>query len=55
LSELLRLGAVFNRFRLGEPGVQGLLASPTRESREVKPPLEAIKDEKAEMRATDDR
>jgi membrane protein len=55
LSELLLLGAVFNRFRLGEPGVQGLLASPTRESREVKPPLEAIKDEKAEMRATDDR
>jgi membrane protein len=55
LSELLLVGAVFNRFRLGEPGVQGLLASPLRESREVKPPLEAIKDERAEMRATDDR
>jgi uncharacterized BrkB/YihY/UPF0761 family membrane protein len=55
LSELLLLGAVFNRFRLGEPEVQGLLASPMRESRQVKPPLEAIKDEKVEMGATDDR
>jgi membrane protein len=55
LSVLMLLGAVFNRFRLGEPRVHGLLASPMPESREVKPPIEAIEDEKAEMGATDDR
>jgi membrane protein len=49
LSNLLLLGAVFNRFRLGEPRVMGLLASPMNESREVIPPVEAIEEEKAEM------
>jgi membrane protein len=49
LSELLLLGAVFNRFRLGEPATRGLIASPMHESRELKSPVEAIKREKAEM------
>ena len=55
LSELLLLGAVFNRFRLGEPALQGLLASPMSESRELERPLDAIKQERKEMRADDDR
>jgi membrane protein len=49
LSELLLLGAVFNRFRLGEPGAMGLLASPMKESRDIEPPVEAIEREKSEM------
>src|SRR5438128_10211485 len=34
LSQLILLGAVFNRFRLGEPAKLGLVASPMRESRD---------------------
>jgi len=55
LSELLLLGAVFNRFRLGEPVAKGLVASPMHESRELKPPVEAIEHDKAEMGANHDR
>jgi membrane protein len=51
LSQLLLLGAVFNRFRLGEPIVKGLVASPMTESRDPKRPVEAIKQEQAEMEA----
>jgi membrane protein len=47
LSELLLLGAVYNRFRLGQPATNGLIASPMPESRDVKRPVEAIKQEKA--------
>ena len=46
LSELILLGAVFNQFRLGEPMAKGLVASPTRESREVRRPVEVIEDKK---------
>jgi membrane protein len=41
VSDLILLGAVFNKFRLGEPHVQGLVASPRRPPREVRPPAEA--------------
>jgi hypothetical protein len=46
LSALL-LGAVYNRFRLGEPTKKGLIASPAEESKEVGRPIDAIKKEKA--------
>jgi membrane protein len=55
LSELLLLGAVFNRFRLGEPVAKGLVASPMTESRDLKRPVDAIKSEKEEMGANTDR
>lgn len=48
LSQLVLLGAVFNRFRLGEPTKRGLIASPMRESREKPKPVEAIEQKKAE-------
>ena len=47
LSELLLLGAVYNRFRLGEPTRKGLFASPAEESKEVRRPIEEINKEKA--------
>lgn len=47
LSQVLLLGAVYNRFRLGEPTKKGLIASPAGESREVRRPVEVIKKEKA--------
>jgi membrane protein len=47
LSEVLLLGAVYNRFRLGEPTKKGLIASPAEESKEVRRPIDAIKKEKA--------
>ena len=47
LSQLLLLGAVFNRFRLGEPDVKGLIASPPQDSHEAKPPVEVIRRKKA--------
>src|ERR1700730_16203077 len=46
-SEVLLLGAVYNRFRLGEPTKNGLIASPREESKEVRRPIEEIKKEKA--------
>jgi membrane protein len=48
LSELILLGAVFNQFRLGRPMAKGLVASPVRESREVRLPAEVIEDKKTE-------
>jgi membrane protein len=47
LSQVLLLGAVYNRFRLGEPQKKGLIASPSGASEEVHPPVEEIKKEKA--------
>jgi membrane protein len=47
LSQVLLLGAVYNRFRLGEPHKLGLIASPARASEEIKPPVEEIKKEQA--------
>src|SRR5439155_989706 len=37
LSNLILLGAVYNKFRAGKPARLGLLASPTNESPEVEP------------------
>jgi membrane protein len=48
LSQLILLGAVYNRFRVGEPVKRGLFASPARDSRELAPPIEKIKQEKSE-------
>ncbi len=48
LSQLVLLGAVYNRFRLGEPVKLGILASPMRESREKAKPVEVIKQEQIE-------
>jgi membrane protein len=45
LSELILLGAVFNRFRLGEPVARGLIASPLQDAHKSKRPVEAIKQE----------
>jgi len=47
LSQLILLGAVYNRFRLGEPHRRGLFASPLRESQETPKPVDAIEREKA--------
>lgn len=47
MSELLLLGAVYNRFRLGRPVAKGLIASPDEESRQPKRPVEVIKQKKA--------
>jgi len=46
LSNLILLGAVYNKFRLGEPGSLGLIASPAHESRVVRKPHEVIQAEK---------
>jgi membrane protein len=47
LSQVLLLGAVYNRFRLGEPQKKGLIASPAGHGQDVHPPVEEIKNEKA--------
>jgi membrane protein len=47
LSQVLLLGAVYNRFRLGEPHKMGLIASPSGSMQEVRPPVDEIKKEKA--------
>jgi membrane protein len=49
LSNLILLGAVYNKFRLGEPGSLGLIASPAHESRAVRRPDEVIKKKKREF------
>jgi hypothetical protein len=46
LSQVLLLGAVYNRFRLPEPHKKGLIASPTGAGDEVRPPVDEIKKEK---------
>jgi membrane protein len=48
LSQLILLGAVYNKFRLGEPAIRGLIASPMRESRDTNPPVAVIEEKKAE-------
>jgi uncharacterized BrkB/YihY/UPF0761 family membrane protein len=52
LSQALLLGAVYNRFRLGEPTRKGLIASSAERSKSVRPPAEEIKNEKAAGRAS---
>jgi membrane protein len=47
LSQVLLLGAVYIRFRLGEPHKMGLIASPATASEEIKAPVEEIKKEQA--------
>jgi len=47
VSELVLFGAVFNQFRLGQPTAKGLVASPIRESRELRSPAEEIERAKA--------
>jgi membrane protein len=47
LSQLLLLGAVFNRFRLGRPVAKGLIASPAEQSHKPERPVDAINRKKA--------
>ncbi len=46
LSQLLLLGAVYNRFRLGQPVTKGLIASPAEQSRAAERPVDVIKRKK---------
>jgi membrane protein len=46
LSNLILLGAVFNRFRLGDPMKDGLIATPQQQARRVQRPVEAIRQRK---------
>jgi membrane protein len=46
LSEVLLIGAVYNRFRLGQPDTKGLIASPEHESHEAERPVDVIKRKK---------
>lgn len=48
LSQLILLGAVFNRFRLGEPEARGIVASPRHQSREMSRPHEVIEKKRRE-------
>jgi len=47
LSNLILLGAVYNKFRAGEPERPGLIASPMRQSKDVADPHEVIERSKA--------
>ncbi|MGH7765000.1 MAG: YihY/virulence factor BrkB family protein [Candidatus Dormibacteraceae bacterium] len=55
LSEMLLLGAVYNRFRMGDPFKKGLIASPMQESRPSKRPVDAIKQKTADPEKTRDQ
>jgi len=55
LSQLILLGAVYNKFRLGEPATRGLIASPMRESRDKARPVETIEEKKTEGEPPGDR
>ncbi|HEY8803297.1 MAG TPA: YihY/virulence factor BrkB family protein [Candidatus Dormibacteraeota bacterium] len=46
LSQLLLLGAVYNRFRLGEPVTKGLISSPAEQSHERERPVDVIERKK---------
>jgi YihY family inner membrane protein len=46
LSELLLLGAVYNRFRLGHPSTKGLIASPSGQSHEPERAVDVIRRKK---------
>ena len=48
LSQLVLLGAVYNRMRLGEPAALGLFASPALVSRETQRPVEVIERKQTE-------
>ena len=48
LSQLILLGAVYNRFRLGEPATRGLVASPMQESRDKTRPVDSIEQKRAD-------
>jgi len=48
LSQLVLLGAVYNKFRLGEPAAKGIIPSPLDESRQKASPAEKIEQKKAE-------
>ncbi|GAC1638393.1 MAG: hypothetical protein NVS9B11_02640 [Candidatus Dormibacteraceae bacterium] len=54
LSQLLLLGAVYNRFRLGEPATRGLIASPPEVAHEPEPAVDVIKREKASLQGSVD-
>jgi membrane protein len=47
LSQLLLLGAVYNRFRLGRPATNGLVASPAEQSGETQEHVDVIKRKQA--------
>ncbi len=49
LSNLILLGAVYNKFRLGDPMKEGLIATPDHQTRTVKRPSEAIEQHKQEL------
>ena len=49
LSQLVLLGAVYNKFRLGEPATKGIIASPMHESRQKEKPADKIEEKKAEV------
>jgi membrane protein len=49
LSELLLLGAVYNRFRQGQPVTKGLIASPSEESHEPERAVDVIRRKKSEL------
>ena len=46
LSNLILLGAVYNKLRLGDPMKEGLIATPEQKTRVVKRPVEAIEENK---------
>jgi len=48
LSQVVLLGAVYNRFRLGDPHKMGLIASPARAAKAEKPPIDEINKEQAQ-------
>jgi membrane protein len=48
LSQLLLLGAVYNKFRLGQPATKGLTASPAGQSKEIERPVEVIERKKTD-------
>lgn len=48
LSQLILLGAVLNKFRLGEPATRGIISSPMHQSRDKTRPVESIEQKKAE-------
>jgi len=49
LSQLVLLGAVYNKFRLGEPATKGIIASPMHESRQKEKAADKIEAKKAEV------
>jgi membrane protein len=52
LSQLVLLGAVYNRFRMGDPVTSGIVASPMHEARDNARPVEAIQQKQAEAADT---